>query len=87
MVRRMLLVLTVALVVAAMTAATAAPAFAQASQNASCVGQDITFLNQLGKARGLPGFGGRVAALTAQDLGDLGGPGLSGVATFDRRHC
>ena len=73
------MVLTVALVMAAMMAATAAPAFAQASENASCVGQGVTFLNELGKAFGFPGLGGRIAAGAARE--DVGTPGLSDVAT------
>ena len=40
--RRLLLVFTVALVMAAMLMATTLPAFAQASENAGCVGQAVS---------------------------------------------
>jgi hypothetical protein len=41
-VRRIMLVVTVALVMAAMMVAMAMPAFAQASDNANCVGQALS---------------------------------------------
>ena len=78
------MMLTVALVMAAMMAATAVPAFARSSENASCVGQGVTFLSDLGRALfGAPQLGGRVAAGAAQDpiTQQSPGPGLSEVAT------
>jgi hypothetical protein len=84
LVKRILMVLAVALVMAAMMAATAAPAFAvppdrpqPASEKASCVGQGATNLN----TTYFPGIGGLVAAGAAQE--NIGTPGLSDVATRD----
>ncbi len=70
--RRIILVLTVALVMAAMLVASALPAFAAAGFNANCVGKTATTLNQEGKAEGDAGRGGQTIGFLSQELGATG---------------
>jgi hypothetical protein len=67
--RRLLLVMSVAALMAAMLVASALPAFAQASEDASCAGQEFS---DLGTSS--PGFLGNAFSTGAQTAppGDLG---------------
>ncbi len=69
MLRRLLLVLSVAALMAAMLVASALPAFAQASEKASCAGQQFS---DLGTSS--PGTAGTAFSFGAQTAppGDLG---------------
>ena len=66
--RRIIVLLTVALVMAAMMVAMTVPAFA-ASDNANCQGRNASGGNQFGKENGDPGFGGRALSVQAQGGG------------------
>ena len=63
--RRLMMLLTVALVMAAMMVAMAMSAFA-ASDNANCQGRNASGGNQFGKEIGDPGFGGGALSVSAQ---------------------
>ena len=63
-----MMLLTVALVMAAMMVAMTVPAFA-ASDNANCQGRNASGGNQFGKENGDPGFGGRALSVQAHGGG------------------
>jgi hypothetical protein len=74
MLRRILLVLTVAALMAAMVVLAASLAFAavpETNERANCVGLTISNVNQEGKDPFVnqPGLGGRALAATAQEQG------------------
>jgi hypothetical protein len=70
--RRILLVFSVAALMAMMLVASAMPAFAVARERANCVGLNASGGNQLGKEFGISGLGGRSVAGTAQIVGGWG---------------
>jgi hypothetical protein len=85
--RRLLLVLSVAALMAAMLVASALPAFAQAGEDASCVGQ-ILSETATGSTGFPPGTVGRTVSTAAQTLD----PGLVGLvfsvtAQLPREEC
>jgi hypothetical protein len=75
--RRIIMVLAVATVMAAMMAVSAGSAFAASFGNdkANCVGRNATLFNEVGKERGEHGFGGKIVK------GEAPGGGVGNAAS------
>ncbi len=82
MLKRILLVLTVAVVMAAMMALAGGPAFAKASDKASCQGQDLSFV-----ATGEPGSVGEAFGSFAPEFGQKTGESQSNRARNHPRNA
>ena len=65
--RRIILMVTAAALMAALAAMSALPAFAKANDNANCVGQTASTRNQAE-----PGVGGKMISSTAKESGGVG---------------